>query len=389
MEELGRVYLACIPETWIGLDTRRQIAPMLRDRGLCRPLIVTDKSVAKHGLLEHVEDSLKGCGIEYGVFDKSLPNGPTEIIEECADVLRKEHRDSLLAVGGGSPIDIAKAASVLATNDEGIYDFIGRDKVKKPGLFKAVIPTTAGTGSEWSNSAIITDARDLLKKPIFSRFMWCDLVIIDPVLTLELPPKETADTGIDALTHAIEAYGAWKATVISDMFAEKAIELVSGNLRLAYAKGRKHIEARYKMCLAAALAMAAHTSSSAGLVHGMNYPLTAKTYVSHGTALAVMLPHILEFNSIACAHKSARIAQIMGETVDNCPPAEAALKSVKAVRRLCRDLGMPGTLTEIGFKEQDIDDALDFLFKYQTYAMENNPRDVTREDLRQIYKMAL
>jgi len=389
MEELARIYLACIPETWIGFDARREMGPMLQGRGLRRPLIVTDKNVAKHGLLKDVEDSLRSCGIEYGVFDKSLPNGPTEIIEECADALRKEHRDSLLAVGGGSPIDIAKAASVLATNDEGVYDFIGRDKVKKPGLFKAVIPTTAGTGSEWSNSAIVTDARDSLKKPIFSRFMWCNLVIIDPVLSLELPPRETADTGIDALTHAIEAYGAWKSTVISDMFAEKAIELVSGSLRVAYAKGRKHIEARYKMCVAAALAMAAHTSSSAGLVHGMNYPLTAKTHVSHGTALALLLPHILEFNSIACPHKYARIAQIMGETVDGCSPMEAPLKSAQAVRRLCRDVGMPGTLTEVGFKEQDIDDALDFLFEYQTYAMENNPRDVTREDLRQIYKAAL
>jgi alcohol dehydrogenase len=173
------------------------------------------------------------------------------------------------------------------------------------------------------------------------------------------------------------------------MFAEKAIELVSDNLRLAYAKGKRHIEARYKMCMAAALAMAAHTSSSAGLVHGMNYPLTAKTHVSHGTALALLLPHIMQFNAIACPPKYARLAQIMGERIEGCSPMEAALKSAEAVRRLCADVGMPRRLGEVGFKEDDIEEALDFLFKFQIYAMENNPRDVTREDLHRIYAAAL
>jgi alcohol dehydrogenase class IV len=389
MNEMGRIYLACVPETWIGVEAARQIGSLLKDRGFRRPLIVTDVPVAKSGLLGPVEESFGAAGLDHAIFDGSQPNGPTQAIEECAATLRRANCDSLVAVGGGSPIDIAKVASVLVTNEEGVYDFIGRDKVKRRGLFKAALPTTAGTGSEWSNSAIVTDGRDALKKPIFSRFMWCDLVLLDPLMSLHLPPRQTADTGIDALTHAIEAYAAWKATIVSDMYAEKAIELVASSLRTAYAKGPKHLEARYRLCLAAALAMAAHTSSSAGLVHAMNYPLTAKTHVSHGTALALLLPHIMDFNLIACPHKYAGIARLMGERLDGCSPIQAARRSVDAVRHLCADVGMPQALTEVGFTEGDIPDALDFLFTYQTYGMENNPRDVSREDLSRIYRAAL
>ncbi len=389
MEELGRIFLAFVPETWIGVDVRKQIGPMLHERGFCRALIVTDKAVREHGLLEDVEKSLQACALPFGVFGGSLPNGPTEVVEECAEVARKEAADVLIAVGGGSSIDIAKAASALVTNEGDIYELIGRDRIKTPALFKVAIPTTAGTGSEWSTSAIITDARDALKKPIFSRFMCCDLVLLDPVLTMELPPRQTAETGIDALTHAIEAYGAWKSTVISDMYAEKAIELVGRNLRTAYAKGRKHIESRYNMLLAAALAMAAHTSSSAGLIHAMNYPLTAKAHVSHGTALALLLPHVIEFNLVACPERYGRIAQLLGERIEGLAPMEAARRASAAVRGLCRDLGMPERLTEIGFQASDIAPALEFLFAFQGYGLENNPRDATRDDLRRIYEAAL
>ena len=383
------MYLAFVPETWIGVDVRKQIGPMLHDRGFRRALIVTGKNVRERGLLRDIEQSLQTCALPYGVFDHSLPNGPTEIVEECAEVARKEAADVLIAVGGGSPIDIAKAASALVTNREGIYEFIGKDRIKEPALFKVAIPTTAGTGSEWSTSAIVTDARDALKKPIFSRFMCCDLVLLDPILTLELPPRQTAETGIDALTHAIEAYGAWKSTVLSDMYAEKAIELVGRNLRTAYAKGHKHLDARYKMLLAAALAMAAHTSSSAGLIHAMNYPLTAKAHVSHGTALALLLPHVMEFNLVACPEKYGRIAQLLGERVEGLTAMEAAKKASAAVRGLRSDLGIPERLTDIGFQESDIEPALEFLFSFQRYGMENNPRDATRDDLRRIYTAAL
>lgn len=389
MEELGRKFPVCIPETLVGNDASNETGNMLSERGFHKTLIVTDGDIVKAGLVEPIEASLRTKGVHYLVFDGCEPNGPIDVIVECAGVVKKEGCDSVIGVGGGSAMDIAKVASVLVTNNEDVYNFIGRDKIKVPGLFKALIPTTAGTGSEWSNAAIVTDKRDGQKKPIFSRYMWPDVVIIDPLMSLNLPPKATADTGIDALTHAIEAYAGWKANTVSDMFAEKAIQLVSNNLRIAYAKGRKHIEARYNLCLAAAFAMAAHTSSSAGLVHSMNYPLTAKTHASHGTAVALLLPHVMEFNLPGCLSKYAKIAQIMGENIEGCSPIDAAQKSVEAVRKLCRDVGMPQRMSQVGFKKEFIADALDFLFEFQLYGMENNPRDVSREDIVRIYEAAL
>jgi len=389
MEELGRKFLVCIPETLVGNNASNDLGNILSERNLHKTLIVTDSGVVKAGLLESIEMSLKSNGVHYLIFDGCEPNGPTDVIIECAEVVKKEGCDSVIGVGGGSAMDIAKTASVLVTNNEDVHNFIGRDKIKIPGLFKTLIPTTAGTGSEWSNAAIVTDARDGQKKPIFSRYIWADLVIIDPLMSLNLPPKVTADTGIDALTHAIEAYTGWKANTVSDLFAEKAIDLVSNNLRIAYAKGRKHIEARYNLCLAAAFGMAAHTSSSAGLVHSMNYPLTAKTHVSHGTALALLLPHVMEFNLPGCPGKYAKIAQIMGENIAGCSPMEAAQKSVEAVRKLCWDVGMPQHMRQVGFKKEFIADALDFLFEFQLYGMENNARDVSREDIVRIYEAAL
>jgi len=389
MEELYRKYWAFIPDTLIGKDSIDDLGVLIKERGYKKALIVTDSTVVTIKVFDRTVNSLLQGGIEYVVFSKCKANSPVKVIEDCARIAKEENVDFLIGLGGGSSMDTAKVASVLITNQQDIHDFIGKDKVRKSGLFKVLIPTTAGTGSEWSYPAIITDDRDGLKKPIFSKLTAADLVIIDPTFSLELPPKVTADTGIDALTHLIEAYVSWKSNIISEMYSEKGIELIARSLRIAYAKGRKHIEARYDMCIAAAFGMAAHTSSSAGIAHSMNYPITAKTHISHGSALALILPHVMEFNLIACPDKYAKIAQILGEDVTNCSAIKAAWKSVQAVKRLCQDLCMPQHLTEVGFLEDDIPNALDFLFEYQLYGMENNPRDPTKEDFIKIYKASL
>jgi alcohol dehydrogenase class IV len=389
MVEFDRKYWAFIPESLIGRDAIHDLGGLLQERGLKKPLLVTGSTVVKTEAFAKAVESLRNSMIEHAIFSKCKADSPTEVVEECARTAKSEGCDSLIGIGGGSSMDTTKLASVLVTNTQDIHELIGRDKVQKPGLFKVLIPTTAGTGSEWSHPAVLTDDRDGYKKPVFSRFTASDLTIIDPTLTLDLPPRVTADTGVDALAHCIESYSSWKSNLLSDMFAEKGIELVFKSLRLAYAKGRKHLEARYDMCLAAALGMATHTCSAAGIAHSMNYPLTAKTHVSHGTALAILLPHVMEFNLLACAQKYARLARLIGEEVSGCSTMEAARKVIGAVRDLRRDLQMPLRTTEIGFTEEDIPDALDFLFENQLYGMENNPRDPSREDFIQIYKAAL
>ena len=285
-------------------------------------------------------------------------------------------------------MDTTKIASVLSVTDEDVRSFLGIDKVKKAGLPKILIPTTSGTGSEWSGVGVVTDPADGQKKVIYSKYVWGDAVIIDPMMTINLPPRITGDTGMDALSHGIEAYTTWKANIISDMCAEKCIQLVAENLRIAYAKGSKHLEARYKLSIAAALGMQAVMCSAAGIVHSMNYPIGVKAHITHGAAISIMLPHVMEFNLIGNPAKYARIAQLMGEDISGLSEIEAARKSVEAVRKLSQDVGMPQRLRDVGIKKEDIPGFVDYLFEFQLYGMENNARDLTREEATKIYEAA-
>jgi len=205
---------------------------------------------------------------------------------------------------------------------------------------------------------------------------------------LNLPSRITGDTGMDALSHSIEAYTTWKANIVSDMYAEKTIQLVAENLRVAYAKGPKHTEVRYKLAIAAALGMQAVMSSASGIVHSMNYPIGIKAHVTHGTAIALMLPHVMEYNLPGNPAKYAKIAQLMGENITGLSEMDAARKSVEAVRKLSRDVGMPQKLREVNIKKEDIPGFVDFLFEFQLYGMENNARDLTREDATKIFEAA-
>ena len=222
-----------------------------------------------------------------------------------------------------------------------------------------------------------------------SNYLLPDAVIIDPALTLNLPPSATADTGIDALCHAIEGYTSWKANIITDMVAEKVIKLVSDNLRIAYAKGSKHMEARYNMAIAAAFSMFALRTSGSYIVHSLSYPLGIKAHLSHGTACALMLPYVMEFNLTGNMEKLAKVAELMGENTEGLSVREKAQKSIGAVRCLSADLGLPQRLGEVGLKETDIPEMVDYVFKFHAYQIENNPRYVSREDMAKILKAAL
>jgi len=216
-----------------------------------------------------------------------------------------------------------------------------------------------------------------------------DAAIIDPALTLNMPPSTTADSGMDALCHAIEGYTSWKANILTETLTERAISLVAGNLRVAYAKGSKHIEARYKMALAAALAMIGLRTSGSYIVHSMSYILNNKAHLSHGTACALMLPYVMEFNLAGDMERFARVAELMGEKTDGLSLREKAERSVTAVRCLSADVGLPRTLGEVGIKEGDIPEIIDYVFKFHSYQIENNPRYVRREDLERLLRAAL
>ncbi|MFC1901652.1 iron-containing alcohol dehydrogenase [Chloroflexota bacterium] len=374
-----------IPLTSVGLGAVGSIGEMVKTFAPSKVLVVTDTGVVKAGILDAVRLPLQKGGYNFDVYDGCRVEAPVSVIEELGRKIKDGGYDLLIGVGGGSTMDTTKVASIMAATGLSVHDLLGGSVAEK-AVSKILVPTTAGTGSEWSHVAVVTDDKTDGQTKVFATPKnFASAVIVDPELTLELPPKITADTGMDALTHAIEAYTSLRANVMSDMFAETAIRLIAGNLPLAYAKG-KNTEARYNMSFAASVAMHAVAMSSAGLAHSMNEPLGKKAHISHGMACTLLLPHVMEFNLSAGAAKFARIAELMGESVSGLPLPDAAAKSVAVVKRLAQDLGMPPKLDKGTLSKADIDEMAEdvYVAKGQMLA-KTSPRPVSREDIARIF----
>ncbi len=373
-------------KTVLGLDSVKKVGEEAKILGGRRAIIVTDPGIVSAGYVKLVEESLRGSRIETGIFDKVIPEPPARLVAECTKIIREEKFDVVIGVGGGSPMDIAKGASVMATNSGTIVDYAGIDKVPKAGLPKILIPTTAGTGSESSRSAVVTDERDDTKKSIASSFTMGDVAILDPMLTVSMPPVVTANTGMDALVHAIESYVSATTTPFAEILSLQAIGLIAHNLPLAFAKGNNLI-ARYNMLLAANIAGLAFASSRLGAVHGLAYVIDVAYHLPHGRANAIMLPHVMIFNRTANLLKFGKIAQVMGEDIEGLSPYEAAEKSVEAVKNLLKAVQIPFRLSEYGISAGDLPKLVEGGMK-QARLFIPNPRDLTQEDLRSIYESA-
>ncbi|MBM4432918.1 MAG: iron-containing alcohol dehydrogenase [Chloroflexi bacterium] len=393
MIEVSLQFKVHIPNTIIGVGALDTLGSLAKEMKARKVLVITDAGIAKTATLERVKASLQNSGLSFEVFDKCQLDAPLGIVGECSSIAKSGKFDLLVAVGGGSVMDTTKFASVCATNNESAYDMLGVNRIKKAGLRKILIPTTGGTGSEWSALVALTDGRTGEKGYASSSYLWADAVLIDPMTTLDLPPGLTASTAMDALSHAIEAYTTWKANLVSDTFAEKTINLIAENLRTAYAKGSQHIEARYRLAIAAALSMqAVMTAGGTGMVHGMSYPVSIKAHLSHGVSCSLMLSFIMEFNLLSCPAKFARIAELMGEDVEGLSVMDKARKSIEAVRRLSKDVGMPQSLGEVGIKKADIPDMVEHLFSEQPLQIrtrDTNARDMTRDDAAKILEAAI
>ena len=389
MEEVGRMLEIQMPRTLIAVNGSEHVGVMAKELGAKKILILTDVGVMGAGLIDRVKGSLQKEKLTFDIFSGCLASAPLASVRECGKLIEGGQFDLMIAVGGGSVMDTAKVAAIVAAHGGDVSVLFDPGKIRSGGIRKIFLPTTSGTGSEWSNGAIFTDEASQRKAPVRSNYLLPDAVIIDPALTLNLPPSATADTGIDALCHAIEGYTSWKANIITDMVAEKVIKLVSDNLRIAYAKGSKHMEARYNMAIAAAFSMFTLRTSGSYIVHSLSYPLGIKAHLSHGTACALMLPYVMEFNLIGNMEKFAKVAELMGENTEGLSVREKAQKSIGAVRCLSADLGLPQRLGEVGLKETDIPEIVDYVFKFHAYQIENNPRYVSREDMAKILKAAL
>ncbi len=370
----------------LGAGAARQIGKEARSLGGTKALLVTDPGVAEAGLLRGIREALEAEKIQADVFDGVIPEPPARVVDECARLARSEKYDVIIGIGGGSSLDTAKGVSIMATNEGKVLDYAGVDLVGKRGLPKILVPTTAGTGSEVSRVFVITNEEDNTKRAVYSSFVLADVAVVDPMLSLSMPPAVTADTGIDALVHAIESYVSVSATPFSDLFALEAIRLIAENLPVAYAKG-SNLEARNNMMLAATMAGMAFTSGGLGAVHGLAYVLGTEYHLAHGRSNAIMLPYVMDYNKIGNLKKYARIARAMGENIEGLSSFEAAEKAVAAVKRLLAGVNISIKLADYGVSREDLPKLVEGGMK-QARLFATNPRDLAEEDVKNVYSLA-
>jgi len=372
----------------IGSGASEQVGEESRKLGATKGLIVTDEVLLKLGLLDNIKRALSQAKIQFALYSDVFTEPTVEFVEEGLKAYRENGCDFLLAVGGGSAIDTAKAIAIMVTNTGSLEDYQGLDKIPDGGVPLIAVPTTAGTGSEVTQFTIIADTRKNVKMLIGSPFLIPQKAIVDPLLTLSMPRSLTAATGIDALTHAIEAYVSVKAQPMSDIFCLSAIELISGNLRQAWSNGN-NIEAREKTMLGALQAGIAFSNSSVALVHGMSRPIGAYFHVAHGVSNAALLGVVTEFSLIGNVARYARIAEVMGENVEDLSILEAADLAAKSIKKLTKDVKIP-SLQELGVNKEKLDKLAPKMAEdaIASGSPANNPRQATKEEIIELYKLA-
>ncbi|WP_333860898.1 iron-containing alcohol dehydrogenase [Clostridium sp.] len=346
-------------------------------------LVVTGKhSSKKTGALDKVSDSLKRSGLEYVIFNKVESDPSVNTVRLGVETAKEENIDVILALGGGSALDAAKAISMVFANGGDILDY-EKGTPQMEGIPIVAVPTTAGTGSEVTKYSIITDTERKIKMLIGSDFLIPKIAILDPKLTKMMPPGITAATGMDAFTHAVEAYISKAAQPMSDVYAIKAIELIAGNLIKAVFK-EDDMKARGKMMLGQMYAGLAFSNASVALVHAMSRPLGAYYKVPHGLANALLLPEVMKFNRAACSERFKVVAEAMGENTEDRSIREASYLAIESIKNLFLETGLPKSLKEVGVDK-------DNFHKMAKDAVENksttlNPRKPTLEQLIEIYE---
>jgi alcohol dehydrogenase class IV len=350
-----------------------------------RVLVVSDPGVAAAGILEQVLTPLKSAGRRAEVTTEVEANPSIETVERATAVYRQSRSQWILAVGGGSAMDVGKAVALMAEHPGPLTAYEGVGKVPGPTAPLICIPTTAGTGSEVTVFAVITDRQRPFKMAIGSTHLLPRVALCDPELTMSMPQPLTAATGMDALTHAIECYSNTVYHPVSKALALEAIRLVGGALRRAYANGRD-LDARTDMLLASTMAAMAFTRTRLGNVHAMSHPVGAHFNVPHGVANALLLPYVMDWNLPGCLQTYPAIAAALGEATDGMAPRAAATVAVDAVRQLSRDLGIPERLRDVGVRR----DALPAMTRdaMQSGNVLVNPRSTSHDEMLALFERA-
>lgn len=351
-----------------------------------RALIVTDAGFLRTGLLEPARASLQAQGLAVHTYADVVADPPEQVVLDAVACAREHEADLVIGFGGGSSMDVAKLVAVLTGSEQALSQIYGIGNVKGQRIPLIQVPTTAGTGSEVTNIAIVTTG-ETTKMGVVSPQLYADLALLDAELTLGLPPLVTAATGIDAMVHAIEAYTSkHKKNPLSDNLARQALGLLSGNLMTAVENG-SNLGARQAMLLGACLAGQAFSNAPVAAVHALAYPIGGIYHVPHGLSNSLVLPHVLRFNASHAAPLYAELAEIVvpGTGGSHAARTEAL---IAAMQQIAERTGIQTRLAEVGITEADLDRLADDAM-LQTRLLGNNPRELTRADARAIYAAAL
>jgi len=382
---IERTVRTTLPETLVfGCGCAAQLAQDLTSRGFHRAMLVTAMAVRQHTDLVAAQLEAGGSCV---LIDDSVNEEPTiAVLERVLAQARSTMIDVVVGLGGGSALDVAKLVAALWNSEQRIADCFGIGKLPARRTYLACLPTTSGTGSEVSPNAILLDEMDGLKKGVVSPYLVPDAAYIDPILTRTVPAGATAATGVDALTHCIEAYANRFAHPMIDLFALKGIELILGSLEAACRDG-EDLQARSALSLGSLYGGLCLGPVNTGAVHALAYPLGGRLHVPHGVSNAILLPNVLEFNLPAAPERYARIALAMG-----CEEATTDLmtaqRGIDRIRDLCRRCGIPSCLSDFGVRDVDVPGMAESAMTV-TRLLKNNVRTVTREDAERIYRALL
>lgn len=370
----------------MGVGSSKETGEQAKALGATKLLIVTDAGLSKMGVADKIKAQLEAAGLQAAIFDGAEPNPTDRNVESGVKAYRDNQCDGIVSLGGGSAHDCAKGVGLVVANGGTIKDFEGLNKSTKPMPPFLAINTTAGTASEMTRFCIITNTETHVKMAIVDWRCTPNIAINDPVLMVGKPPALTAATGMDALTHAVEAYVSTIATPITDACALQAIKLVARYLRPAVANGQ-NLEARDKMAYAEYLAGMAFNNASLGYVHACAHQLGGFYNLPHGVCNAILLPAVSEFNLIACPERYADIAVALGEDVTGLSAMDAAAKAISAIRKLSKDVGIPSGLKELNVKEEDLKTMAENAQK--DACMATNPRLATLNQVIGLFQAAM
>ena len=377
----------CPTKVVFGVNQALNLDSILAPQKWKKIFIVTDKVIEATLTFQAIVEKLEADGYECFVYSDTVADPPIEVCDKAAEVLKKSNSDAVLAIGGGSSIDTAKAMGMLATNEGSIRDYLfgGTKTVTNKPLPLICIPTTAGSGSEVTASSVITDTQNDIKLSVTHEFLTPLYAVVDPVMHKGMPPIITASTGMDALTHAIEAYVSLNANILSDAYAEKAMVLISENIRTA-TFNPENITARSNMALASLMAATAFVNGGLGAVHGIAQAMGGIAHTPHGIANSLLLPYVMEMNLPGNIEKFANIARMLGCKIEGLSKRDQAELAVEAVSQMVIDLRIPRKLTEVKVTKEMFPVIVKGTMEYRLLAV--NPVKVREEDVYAILNKA-